>query len=370
MHEKAAELAAGCATDEEKEACKTHCRIALATLATFPRLKAFGLPEERLADLVRSSQSVRLLEKDGTCYVERVTPLPQDYDQAALTLYVKGFPRNATVDQITSCLKYGMGADITYVIPRRAGQSFKGSVLAVFRSGEARDAFFKAFGAMEKEDPERVKASHDYWDAQGASLEKDATDALFAHIECMKGFLTVLNYADWRAAESKGKKGDKAATATGAAGDKADAESGTDSEFRFTAGCILKITNVGTAGIDMDTRKPDVSYVPKGEDDKPVTRELIRQLFEPYGAIRFVEYSPGDLNAYVRYDMAALGAAAKACEEKKGLKLGGTEVELAVLAGQDEQDYYAAIRAREKARPAKGRKGQGGKGRGRRGQKK
>lgn len=111
-----------------------------------------------------------------------------------------------------------------------------------------------------------------------------------------------------------------------------------------------------------------------------VSREDIREAFEPYGEVAWVDFSKGDTNGFVRFSKEGdAEAVAKAMKEKE-VEFGGKIPKFVLLEGEEEQDYWklawqkkdqAAERAQQRRRDGGGRNGRfrggrrGGRGRGR-----
>jgi hypothetical protein len=98
------------------------------------------------------------------------------------------------------------------------------------------------------------------------------------------------------------------------------------------------------------------------------TRENIKELFDNFATVRYIDYNKGLVEAYVRFteENKAKEALAKATEATGGvLTLQGATLEARVLEGEEEEEYWRQI-VRKLAESRGNRKNGGGRG-GRRG---
>jgi uncharacterized membrane protein YgcG len=103
---------------------------------------------------------------------------------------------------------------------------------------------------------------------------------------------------------------------------------------------IIHIANIGTDKVPLQTMKATLGA---------------------FGKLSFVEYKPGDVTAYARFDTAE--DAKNAIEKLNGdkVEIGGQQVTATLVEGDDEKKYWEKIRGGNKGGKG-GRGGKGGKG--------
>jgi hypothetical protein len=95
------------------------------------------------------------------------------------------------------------------------------------------------------------------------------------------------------------------------------------------------------------------------------TRENIKELFDNFATVRYIDYNKGLVEAYVRFteENKAKEALAKATEATAGvLTLQGATLEARVLEGEEEEEYWRQIVRR--LAESRGNRKNGGGGRG------
>lgn len=77
--------------------------VRIATIASFARMKRMTENVALIADALAGSKSLLEINADKTM-VRRRTAVPEPTESLLRTAYIKGFPRDATLDDIESCL--------------------------------------------------------------------------------------------------------------------------------------------------------------------------------------------------------------------------------------------------------------------------
>lgn len=121
--------------------------IPISTLLTFPRLRNLSDDKALIMESVRGSEVVKLDEENER--LGKMNDLPEEgegtNDQAERTIYVKGFPKDATLDELLDY--FDQFGEVGAVRMRRfnhgkkeeeeeksSSTNFKGSVLVEFNS--------------------------------------------------------------------------------------------------------------------------------------------------------------------------------------------------------------------------------------------
>jgi lupus La protein len=305
-----------------EEAKKDDGWIPLETMIKFNRLKILTEDFEVIVKaLKKSKQQLMEINEDGKKIRRSPSkPLPefnQERKEELLhrSLYVKGFPPEATIDTL---LEFFKPYDVEGIQMRRMiNKKFKGSVFATFMTKEGCEKFL-----------------------QLDTLKYGETDLLR---ETKEGYLKrkVEERAQFKEEKRKRKEGQE----QNKDGDDVKDENAAPD---FEKGSVLRMT---------------------GCNDK-TTREDIRELFEKFGIVGWIDFGRGDTDAWVRFDSpVAQEALDKARKESDGkIIIKGTEVDATVIEGDEEVQYWiAAAKAKEEGKKKKKEfmKGNRGRGRGR-----
>ncbi|KAH0572603.1 RNA binding motif-containing protein [Spironucleus salmonicida] len=119
----------------------------------------------------------------------------------------------------------------------------------------------------------------------------------------------------------------------------------------YVKNLILQISGIGQLGIQDGTF--DKAWKPKSRliQEQRVTREILQQVFDPFGVILHINYMAGRDTAVLRFK----GDVEKTPEKQtppqvivqqfsdNGLVLGGQQVKLEILSGQEEQKIWAFL---------------------------
>ncbi|KAI0566586.1 RNA binding motif [Gracilaria domingensis] len=339
--------------------------VAIPVLLSFKRLQALGANVQNVIQAVRGSTVIGLDKAHAS--IRRLAPLPEEDLFPQRAVFVKGWTPGTpepTLEYFKE-LFAPSGAVLSVRVRRwkdEKGRHFKGSVFVEMESAEA---------------VERVQAEEytiTVTDESGCEVEKLLlvlpVDEYFAqkqkereaYQQRKKQERAKKPKRDRDGPKTEGKVNDKA---TGLkAGTELEPDSnGNRSELtkdgkdrKITPGLVLRFEGFGA----------------------DISREDIREAFEPHGDIAWVDFRIGDSEGYIRF--ANEGAAKVACEAMQELKteFGGKVPTFSVLEGEAEQLYWkhvweqkeASFRNSKKRRREQGRSGRGNKrfrGRGRSG---
>lgn len=261
--------------------------IPLEVLITFNRLAKLSTDYEVIANALNKSNSGLLEVSEDNKKVRRnpELPIPEMNEErrkeiATRTIYVKGFPKEASLDEI---LKYfRQFDDVENIIMRRyldrqsKKRVFKGSVFATFKT---------------KEQAEKVVEMKD--------LKYNETELLILWQE---------NYIEKKQEEYAAKKDKKKVKEV-----KEDKE-----DFKLPTGTVLKFS--------------------QGHDK--MTREDVKAALTPLGEdIAYIDFKVGDAEGWVR--LAKENTAKEVFEKMTDgkLKIGDSEVVFRVLEEEEEKTY-------------------------------
>lgn len=267
--------------------------VPIATLLTFNKLKQLTTDANAVAAAVEASDEVVL--SDDRLSIRRKVPLPEEDLSKQRSVYVKGFDPedpDATIDGIQEFFsRYGR---VLYVRLRRDHETkqFKGSCF------------------VEYEDREKAEA-----------CVNDASNITWKD----KPFDCVMHLADWL----KNRHEKKKAAHKRKAGATREAETKGEDNFQFESGLIVKFE-----GVPESTRRED-----------------LQERFGPYGEIKYIEFSTGLTEGYLRFADAASARAAAEAIQKGDLKVKEEDpapVTGALVEGDAEKEYWDKVKQKSK----------------------
>ncbi|KAL0219827.1 hypothetical protein P9112_005480 [Eukaryota sp. TZLM1-RC] len=279
--------------------------IPLATINSFNRMKAHGLSDAELADILADSDTVQVSEDKLS--VRRIHPLPEKDTSKERSIRVKPLPSGSTIESVTEMFsKFGK------VLAARLRKNF---------ISNENDVAIVEFSTEE----EAKKC-----------LENSSELGFEARFEAFPDYLErkKQKYADRKAnrlaEKQKAKEGKKALV-------EKDQD---DGDLEYVSGCVLKMTNL----------------------PETCTREILADLVSPHGKVGYIDYSKGKTEALIRFSNVEVENVAQKVMEKlmeDAVKIGENLVDFSVLEGDEEALFYIQARER-KAEFRKSRKG--GKG--------
>lgn len=306
----------------QEEVQKDEGWVSVETLVKFNRLRQLSADHKVILAALKKSTAELLEVDEAGDRVRRLKALPENPTEFETTLkkhtvYAKGFPETATLDELIAYFE--THGKVLQVFMRRtpATKLFKGSVFCTFGSDEEAAKFLAQ---------EEVKYGETVLqrESQEAYLERKAP-----------AFARMKEDKEKREAEREAKRKER---------EEAEAAF---YESQKVDGSVLHLKGLPAEG----------------------TRENLKELFDNYAKVKWVDYSKGEPEAHLRFVEAnkaasALEEATKASEDGK-LRLMGAELEVRVLEGEEEAAFWKeTISKLVDAKKNKNNRKRGGGGRG------
>lgn len=275
--------------------------VELETLIKFNRLKVLSTDFGVIIEALKKSTSNLLEIDEEKKKVRRAKPLPENLSEFDTiikqnTVYVKGFPTDMTLDALITYFEaYGK---ILQVFMRRfpSTKQFKGSVFVTFDTNEDMKKFLELSELKYHEQALQRETQEDYIKRKGPELEKHKSAKLSKEQQ-----------------KEELKK------------QKIEAEEAFLKEQKVL-NAILHLKGLNSEG----------------------TREGIKELFDNFAKVRFVDYNKGNPEAYVRFAeennaKEALEKALEASGDNKEIVLKEAKLECRVLEGEEEAEYWTNL---------------------------
>lgn len=283
----------------QEEITKDAGWVTIDTLCTFNRLKSLSTDHQVIIDALKQSTSNLLEVEEENKKIRRAKPLPENLGEFETqlkqnTVYVKGFPGNITLDELYGYFE--QHGKVLQIFMRRfpATRQFKGSVFATFETNEQMKEFLEKDEVKYEDSVLSTESQEDYFKRKEPEIQK---------------------VRDAKAKKEQAKE-DKIKQ-------KQEAEEAFLREQKIL-GAILHIKGIGESG----------------------TRENLKEIFDNYATVKFVDYNKGQTEAYLRFakEDGAKEALAKATEAGNGeIKHKDSKLEVRVLEGEEEEDYWKTI---------------------------
>lgn len=306
----------------QEEIQKEEGWVSLETLCKFNRLKQLSSDHAVIIAALGKS-TAELLEIDAEKQrVRRLKALPENPSEFETTLkknslYVKGFPETLSLDDLMSFFE--AHGTILQVFMRRfpLTKKFKGSVFVTFSTTEETTKFMELAEVKYEE----------------SVLERETQEAYLARKA--PGLARAKEEREKREADKEAKKKER---------EEAEAAF---YESQKVVGSVLHLKNLPAEG----------------------TRENLKEVFDNYAKVKWVDYSKGEPEAFLRFVEAdkaktALESVREANEGK--VMLQGAELTVRVLEGEEEEQFWKdtiqkLVEARKNKKHGRGRQG-GGRG--------
>lgn len=294
--------------------------VSLETLTKFNRLKELSTDHKVIVEALKKSQA-QLLEIDEVgAKVRRAKALPDNLGEFETnlkqnTVYVKGFPTTMVLDDFYPFFeKHGK---VLQVFMRRfpTTKQFKGSVFVTFETSEQSKTFLEQLSPKYNDADLILESQEDYIKRKGPELASIKESKLKKEQQ----------------KEQKLKQ-------------KQEAEEAYLKEQQVL-GAVLHL---------------------KGFNGE-ATREAIKEVFDSHGQIKWVDFSKGQVEGYVRFAEAgqaalALAKAKEAKAENGELMVKGAKIEARVIDGEEEMEYWKVLIRDLCERRNKNKSGGGGGG--------
>lgn len=271
--------------------------VSLDIMLNFNRLKTISDDKEIIAKAMKKSTSGLVEVNDDSAKIRRCPnkPLPDNTkerkdDINARSVYAKGFQTDSTLDSLQTFFEQFGKIDSIFMRRLKDKTTFKGSVFVTFANLDEAKKFVEK-ESVQHGDTEIVKLlREDYFKKKTIELKEKKKRTASTSIE------------DQKKAEDK----------------KADDERKLDEQMTRGAVIFMK-------GLKTETNIDDV-----------------RNYFEEFGKVAWVEYAKGDEKALVRFQEAeAESVLEKARTAGDGkIVICGAELETHVLEGEEEKEYW------------------------------
>ncbi|KAG8184909.1 hypothetical protein JTE90_017764 [Oedothorax gibbosus] len=283
--------------------------VPMDTMILFKRLKSLSEDYKVICGALKKSPN-QLMEVDEECTkirrsVEKPLPDASKEVQEERTLYVKGFKKTSTLDELLEFFKEYKAEHIT--MRRRKLQKdtpFKGSCFVLFETKEDADKFLANKG-LKYENTELLKETR-----------KD-------YIKRKDVFFENLKAERQKKEAEKGNKESKDGDEEASTEKNKDTET-KDSSLSFIPGCLIKIVGLGNTCL----------------------REDIKEVFEKYGPVVYVDYSKGQPEAVVRFETGIAATVMEQISEEDGekkIEICSAKVTLSLIEGDADEQYWKDI---------------------------
>lgn len=300
----------------QEEIQKDQGWVSLVTLLTFNRLKQLSSDATVIIHALKQSKSDLLEIDESKQMVRRSKPLPENPSEFESTLkkntvYVKGFDDNLSLDDLFAFFEpFGK---VLQVFMRRfpLTKQFKGSAFVTFSTQEETKSFMELAELKHGESVLERETQEAYLERKGPALAR------------------IKEEKEKREQEKENKKKER---------EEAEAAF---FQSQKVLGSVLFLKNLPKEG----------------------TRENLKELFDNHAKVKWVDYSKGEPEAYLRFveaDKAKTALEAVQKENDGKVVLQGAELEVRVLEGEEEEQFWKdTIRKLVDAKKNKNSKGRG-----------
>lgn len=305
----------------QEETQKESGWVPLETMIKFNRLKQLSTDDQVIIDALKKSTSELLEIDEENKKIRRSRPLPENLSEFETnikqnTVYVKGFAPEMTLDELYAFFE--QHGKVLQIFMRRlpATKQFKGSVFVTFETSEQMKAFMDLEEVKHNDNVLQRELQEDYLKRKGPQLEK-----------------------------FKEAKAKKEAQKEEKIKQQQEAEEAYFKEQRVL-GAILHLKSV----------------------PEDASRESLKELFDNHAKVKYVDFNKGQTEGYVRFNEE--NQAKQVLEAAGEIKLKDSVLELRVLEGEEEQEYWKEIIRRLSESRSKGKgnyKSRRGRGGGQRG---
>lgn len=303
--------------------------VELSTMLRFKRLAGICSDPEIIAAALLNSKLMQVSEDRSKIRRDPDLPLPEnslEHWQTVKhrTVYVKGFPLDATLDDVQSFFKqFGIIENIVMRRERSGTKAFKGSVFATFKDRETAKTFVNNDTKQYKGSDIIKMLQEDYWTSKQQRTRER------------------------KAADKNAKLGKKVA--------EISEQNKSYATTHFVKGLVLAVEGLPKEGVDIIKMK---------------------EFFNKFGTVGYVALQLDEQKAKIRFAGEEGGAgkaweaAVAAADDGKVIFL-GSEIKAHVLDGDEETEYwndFNASKAKKSQNQNMGRRGRGrGRGQGNRG---
>lgn len=316
--------------------------VPISVLLSFNRLKSLNATPELIADSIKSSTLLALNEDKSS--IRRTTPLPDKSAFLNRAIFAKGWRAGGPEPELDYLTKlFSPSGNVLSIRIRRwndeKGKHFKGSIFVEMESDEAAQRAATEEYTIETEDNEgklietklAVEPIDEYFERKRSEKANRFAEVRKRRMESKK---KGNDDKDEKKEDQENDKKPKSETKI----EKKDPHK----DRTFTLGLILKFEGFG----------PDV------------TREDIRETFEPHGEVAWIDFARGDSEGHIRFTRE--NAATTACKHftESKTEFGGKLPTFHVLEGEAEEAYWKHMwqKRDEKIQNSKKRRREHGRG--------
>ncbi len=357
--------------------------VDIELLTTFKRMKDFGATIEAVVAVAKESDFLEASE-DGK-RIRRTTPLPESDVTLARSIVARGMNIESSRDPaaiaaLIDKLSAFFGEHGTVLSVRIDSRGpLKGKDKGAHNAGkdgdakkeeESKDASMQDSAADEKK-PEEAQAE----DKDGGSTVIDSAFIEFSSAEeakavCAKEIEYDGKKLSLRMKSEMGK--DRGDNKRGRPDDKKDKNADRSKRQRTTEGGSddkKKREN------DSESKEKEYVAYPKGVFVKvanvgeQATYKEIKEHFQKYGTVKFVEFKAGETEACVRFEKPEDAAQAVEKQQESKTEICGTVPEVSVISGEEEEKKLEDIKQKQMSKinqqsndRGRGRGGRGGRG--------
>lgn len=299
----------------QEEIQKDSGWVSLETLIKFNRLKQLTTDFKQITDSLKQSDSNLLEIDEANNKIRRAKPLPENLAEFETmlkqnTIYVKGFPTTLSLDELIEFFK--SHGKVLQVFMRRfpANKQFKGSVFVTFETHEQMKQFLETEELKYNDVVLEKESQEDYIKRKGPDFEK---------------------YKEAKKKKEQQKE------------EKLKQQKEAEEAYlkqQLVHGALLHLKNINEEG----------------------TRENIKELFDNFCKVKYVDFNKGLTEAFVRF--AEENNAKEALEKAQvngELTLKGAKLEARVLEGEEEREYWKSILRKFSDMKNKGKRKKGGR---------
>lgn len=326
--------------------------VDISLLNSFKRMKCLNLSLEHIVSAVQQSKLLAL--DDSKCKIRRVTPLPSTSLFSSRSVFVKGWVPGSEEPSLEEVMKlFAPYGNVLAVRIRRwnddEGTHFKGSAFVEMESAEAVER------VVAEKYPIKVK------DKDGKEIQNDlqviAVDEYFEEKSKIRQ-ARVEKYKAKRAEFAKKKKGEQGDVVK----NEEKKEEEIDEQKAENGGGLLKNENVWKDKIVESAKDDEAKQKEEEKKEKDVknvmtrglviqfsgmadgtSREDIREAFEGYGEIDYINFHRGAVEGHVRFkDVESVRNVLKNGAEAD-IKVGGQKCEFSLLEGDAEVAYWEEV---------------------------
>lgn len=286
--------------------------VAISELLKFEKLKKLTEDPVIVVEAIKGSELIAA-NSEGT-HIKRTTPLPEVDTSNERTIYAKGWKSGTSIETIKDILsKFGEVLSVR-IRKTKDKKNLKDSVFVEFAT------------------PEGVKAA-----LEGPITVDDAvilTKMRQTYLDEKKELIA-------KAKAEKAEKAEKTENNNSKSGKGKRKETEEKEEKERVKGVLLSFKNIGGG----------------------VTREILKEIFEPYGTVAYVDFSQNEPEGVIRFDDPEVCKKALEGVESSKKEIGNQIPTLSILKDSDEVAYWEKVAEKQQERRSKSRSGgRGGRG--------